>query len=133
MKVKKLSVFILSVILLSGSGCANKIQGNKSNLSDLIHSSEPGKAILSGVTTKSEVLDLLGYDFYLIINAKNEEVWIYSLKDIKNWARNFIPYNIFSRGFDVNREKVFIIYNESGVVEKCLFHNYSEKMHFSWF
>ena len=114
---KLMSLILLTTFIITG--CVQKT--GTQQLSTLSEATLD-EMIQDGVTTKHEVLDLLGVNYELIKEA--EEKWVYTLTERQAKSMNFIPLiNLFYHGARSNTKTVTIVFDRNHVV---LSHAYAE-------
>ena len=80
------------------------------------------KQIKEGITTREEVIALMGKPFMQNLTSDKKIIMMYQYAKVKNRASNFIPVvNVFAGGMDIKQQILQILINENGVVEKYIF------------
>ena len=90
--------------------------GNKSLKEETQESID--KKFKEGVTTKQDLLEKLGAPFETSFTDSGLEIMKYEFTRFKSKARNFIPYNFFSRGQDGKKKELVILLDENDVVKR---------------
>lgn len=76
--------------------------------------------VKEGVTTKAEVLSLLGEPTYTMMNPDGNEILMYTRTEMRESPKNFIPvYGIFHSEMDMKTQSATIMIDSTGVVKKC--------------
>ena len=119
------TVFLGLLILGAFSACENK--SNQQQL-DTVTSTDADRFIQDGQTTKGDILGFFGHDFTVELDGQNRERWIYTHLKYHPLARNFIPFNFFSQGYDVKHTQIIIVFDENDVVTKHYFHRYEDQI-----
>ncbi len=71
-----------------------------------------------GTTTKDQVRAALGEPQSVSFTDGGSEIWTYKHARATPAARNFIPFNVFSRGADVTTKEVVVMFDKAGVVSR---------------
>lgn len=107
---KLMSLILLTTFIITG--CVQKT--GTQQLSSLSQTTLD-EMIQDGVTTKHEVLDLLGV-CYEVVDAA-EEKWVYTLTERRAKSMNFIPLiNLFYHGARSKTKVVTIVFDKNQVV-----------------
>ena len=78
--------------------------------------------IKEGVTTKEEVITLMGKPFMQNLTSDGKIIMMYQYAKVKNRAANFIPVvNVLSGGMDMKQQILQVLIDKNGVVEKYIF------------
>lgn len=109
--MKKLFCILVMTILLSGcASSGTKIDQNRV------------RQIKEGVTTKEEVIRLLGNPFTQTLTSDKKVVMMFQYTKVKNRVSNFIPVvNLLAGGVDMKQQILQILIDENGLVEKYIF------------
>ena len=111
--MKKLVCSIMLILL--ASGCAPS--GHKLDFVKL-------QQIEEGVTTKQEIISLLGDPTFITLNPEGSEIITYHYVQAKGKARNFVPViNAISRSTNVKQQIVQVLLNENDIVDKYVYSN----------
>ncbi len=78
-------------------------------------------AIIKGKTTKQQVVEKFGAADSVSFTDSGNEVWTYRHSRSKPMARNFIPYNFFSLGENIQTKELVILFDTKGVVSNYTF------------
>ncbi len=77
--------------------------------------------IKEGITTKQEVIQLLGKPFMVNLTSDGKSILMYQYVKVKNKATNFVPVvNIFAGGMDMNQQILQILLDKNDIVEKYI-------------
>ena len=107
-------IFLIMLILLS-SGCATS--GHKLDFVKL-------QQIEEGVTTKQEIISLLGDPTFITFNPEGNELITYHYVQSKEKARNFVPViNALSKSTNMKQQIVQVLLNENDIVDKYIYSN----------
>ncbi|UNU72707.1 outer membrane protein assembly factor BamE [Moraxella nasovis] len=77
--------------------------------------------IIKGKTTKQEIANLFGHADAVTFTDSGKELWTYAYSRSKPKARNFIPYNFFSLGDNVQTKELVVLFDTQGVVSNYTF------------
>ena len=110
----KISLPIVILIGLFIVGCTTV--GNKTLKYETRESLE--EKIQEGITTKEEILKMLGDPLDTNFTDSGFEILRYSFSRSTPKAKNFIPYNFFSVGSDVKKKELVILFNENDIVKR---------------
>ena len=107
--------FILLMVLFAAAGCATV--GTKIDL-------EKVKQIEKGVTSKQEVIDLLGKPSMVRLTSDGKTIMMYRYVKATNKATNFIPVvNVLAGGMEMSQQIVQVLLDENDIVEKYIFND----------
>jgi outer membrane protein assembly factor BamE (lipoprotein component of BamABCDE complex) len=108
--VKQILIAFICLVLVGCATTGTKIDQNKIG------------QIKEGVTTKEEVIALMGKPFMQNLTSDGKIVMMYQYAKIKNRAANFIPVvNVLSGGMDMKQQTFQVIIDKNDVVEKYIF------------
>ncbi len=114
------------LVLLSGllllSGCTTI--GNESLANE--SSDSISQKIHEGITTKDQLMAILGSPMETTFTDGGLEVLKYEYTRLKPRAQNFIPYNIISQVTDGKRKELVILLDEQSQVKRVVM-NVSDK------
>ena len=79
------------------------------------------QAIIKGKTNKQEVSDRFGSADSISFTDSGNEIWTYRHTRSKPMARNFIPYNFFSLGENIQTKELVILFDSKGIVSNYTF------------
>jgi len=79
-----------------------------------------GNKIHEGVTSKQQLINMLGAPMETTFTDGGLEVLTYKYKRLKPRAQNFIPYNIISQVSDGKKKELVILLDESSLVKKLV-------------
>lgn len=80
--------------------------------------------IKEGVTTKQEVIALLGNPSMVSLTSDAKEILMYNFFQYKTHASTFIPVvGLFNGGADTNQQILQVLLDKNGKVEKYVFNN----------
>ena len=126
--MKKPMIVFMGLLLIGAfSACENKTDQQQQQLHSL-SSTDADRFIQHGQTTKEEIIAFLGHDFTVELDAQDRERWIYSHVKTSQMASNFIPFNVFYRGFNIKQTKLIIQFDENDVVISHKFHRYDDQL-----
>ena len=77
--------------------------------------------IVKGKTTKQDITNAFGSADSVSFTDSGNEVWTYRHSKSKPMARNFIPYNFFSQGQNIQTKELVILFDGKGVVSNYTF------------
>ncbi|MFB6348155.1 hypothetical protein ACFBZI_01630 [Moraxella sp. ZJ142] len=77
--------------------------------------------IVKGVTSKQDIINKFGSADGVSFTDSGNEVWTYRHSRSTPMARNFIPYNFFSLGENIQTKELVILFDKSGVVSNYTF------------
>lgn len=78
-------------------------------------------SITKGKTTKQDVINAFGSADSVSFTDGGNEVWTYRHSKSKPMARNFIPYNVFSQGANIQTKELVVLFDGQGVVTNYTF------------
>lgn len=78
-------------------------------------------SITKGKTTKQDVINTFGSADSVSFTDGGNEVWTYRHSKSKPMARNFIPYNVFSQGANIQTKELVVLFDGQGVVTNYTF------------
>jgi len=113
-------VLVIGLLLLSGcTTIGNESLANESpeSISQKVH---------EGVTTKEQLIALLGAPMETTFTDGGLEVLKYEYTRLKPRAQNFIPYNIISQVTDGKRKEIVVLLDEQSLVKRLVM-NVSDK------
>lgn len=99
------------------TGCVST--GNVAMKEQSQHSIE--QAIIKGKTTKQDITSTFGSADNVSFTDSGNEIWTYRHSKSKPMARNFIPYNFFSLGENIQTKELVILFDSRGVVSNYTF------------
>jgi len=112
--ILKTLVLVLGLSILSGcSTIGNESLSNESPESI-------GNKIHEGVTSKQQLISMLGAPMETTFTDGGLEVLTYKYKRLMPRAQNFIPYNIISQVSDGKKKELVILLDENSLVKKLV-------------
>jgi outer membrane protein assembly factor BamE (lipoprotein component of BamABCDE complex) len=113
----KLKLFSILIFLLV-CGCAST--GNKTLGS--FDSAQVTTMIKDGVTTKQEIVAMLGDPSGIDLDHQSREKWTYTHQKVTSKAINFVPIaGSFQRGTNNTVKQLIILFDSNNVVSKHIF------------
>lgn len=117
-KMKKVTVasLVLVVGLSALSGCTTTGSESLANetpesISNKIH---------KGVTTKQQLIDMLGAPMETTFTDGGLEVLTYEYTRLKPHAQNFIPYNVISQVADAKKKELVVLLDKNSRVKNLV-------------
>lgn len=77
--------------------------------------------VVKGKTTKQDITRAFGSADHVSFTDSGNEIWTYRHSKSQPMARNFIPYNIFSLGENIQTKELVILFDSKGVVSNYTF------------
>ena len=117
--MKYLSSILLSIILIGCATGGTKVDTNKLS------------QIKEGVTTKEEVVQLLGKPYMVNLNSDGKTVLMYQYTKASNRPSNFIPgLSLLAGGIDMQQQIVQILLDKNDKVEKFISNDSNSAMNY---
>lgn len=110
-------VFASCMIAVLTVGCAST--GNVAMKEQTQQSIE--QVIVKNKTTKQQVQTVFGAADKVSFTDSGNEIWTYTHSKAKPMARNFIPYNFFSLGENIQTKELVILFDQKGLVSNYTF------------
>ena len=79
------------------------------------------QTIIKGKTNKQEISSRFGSADSISFTDSGNEIWTYRHTRSKPMARNFIPYNFFSLGENIQTKELVILFDSKGIVSNYTF------------
>jgi hypothetical protein len=76
--------------------------------------------IIAGVTTRAELIDMLGPPMETTFTDGGQEIVKYEYTRLTPRARNFIPYNIFSHVNEGHKKELVVLISKQNVVKRVV-------------
>jgi len=106
---------VVAILALGLAGCASR--GNE--VLKAQGTSTINQTIIDGQTTRDDVQRIYGAPAQTSFLSEKNEVWIYRWARATAQGQNFIPIvGAFTRGFDVRKKELVIVFNEHNVVAR---------------
>ena len=110
-----LAPFVLILISFILVGCATV--GTKIDQDKL-------SQIKEGITTKQEVINLLGKPYMVTLTSDGKTMFMYQYVKASNRAVNFVPVvDLFAGGMDMNQQMLQVLIGKDDKVEKYIFND----------
>lgn len=110
--MKKNLIILVAFILTGCATVGTKIDQDKLSL------------IKEGVTTKQELIGLLGKPYMVTLTSDGKTMFLYQYVKASNRAVNFIPgVNLLAGGMDMNQQIAQVLIDKNNIVEKYIFND----------
>ena len=110
--MRKILLILASVILVGCATVGTKIDQDKLS------------QIKEGVTTKQEVINLLGKPYMVTLTSDGKTMFMYQYVKASNRTANFIPgVNLLAGGMDMSQETLQVLIGKDDKVEKYIFND----------
>lgn len=106
---------LLTALLVTGCASAGNVAMKVQNQQTI------GQTIIKGKTNKQEISGRFGSADSISFTDSGNEIWTYRHTRSKPMARNFIPYNFFSLGENIQTKELVILFDSKGVVSNYTF------------
>lgn len=117
LKIRNCYIVLAAVAALTLTGCAST--GNVAMKEQNQQTIE--QVITKGQTTKQDIAKHFGLADSVSFTDSGKEIWTYRHSRSKPMARNFIPYNFFSLGENIQTKELVILFDDKGVVSNYTF------------
>ena len=108
--MKQLVIVVLSLFIIGCASVGTKLDQNKVQL------------IKEGITTKNEVIELLGNPYMITLSSDKKEILMYQYANAKTRPSTFVPVvGLFNGGVDMDQQMLQVLIDEKGIVEKYTF------------
>ena len=110
--MRKILLILASVILVGCATVGTKIDQDKLS------------QIKEGVTTKQEVINLLGKPYMVTLTSDGKTMFMYQYVKASNRAVNFIPgVDLLAGGMDMSQQILQVLIGKDDKVEKYIFND----------
>ncbi|MFT6769912.1 outer membrane protein assembly factor BamE [Congregibacter sp.] len=109
---KILLVSIFSAVLISACSTSGNMKLQHENQVSI------AEKIKQGITNKQQVYQMLGAPLETSLTENGLEIAKYEFTRTTPQARNFIPYNVFSRVSDGEHKELVILFDDNNLVKK---------------
>lgn len=106
---------VLTALVLTGCASTGNIVMKEQNQQTI------EQVITKGQTTKQDIATHFGSADSISFTDSGKEIWTYRHSRSKPMARNFIPYNFFSFGENIQTKELVILFDSEGVVSNYTF------------
>ncbi|SIR95689.1 Beta-barrel assembly machine subunit BamE [Moraxella cuniculi DSM 21768] len=106
---------VLTALVLTGCASTGNIVMKEQNQQTI------EQVITKGQTTKQDIAAHFGSADSISFTDSGKEIWTYRHSRSKPMARNFIPYNFFSFGENIQTKELVILFDSEGVVSNYTF------------
>ncbi len=108
----RIILIALSIMIMGCATVGTKIESDKLS------------QIKEGVTTKQQVVSLIGKPSTVSLSPDGKEIFTYQYAHASNRASNFIPVvGLFTGGIDTKQETTQILIDKNNVVEKIVYND----------